>query len=178
MNITKQLAVYASRDLQVFSAQASSLFDKFSREGNATLQKVRTDLAVYQKELGRFGDSLKARIPTSKQALAPLKLARERAAAFKQKLDERIASKRANSPDKAGATSLSIIPGKGLLSSHSPPRENREAKKRPSSSSSTWTLKKRERDAEATRKRQARLLQMEGLTKTRAGLARGGDAEE
>ncbi|KAI6789121.1 hypothetical protein KC361_g8680 [Hortaea werneckii] len=179
MNITKQLAVYASRDLQVFSAQASSLFDKFGRQSNSSLQKVRADLAVYQKELGRFGDSLKAHIPTSKRALAPLKLARERAAAFKQKLDERIASKRANNPGKAGATSLSIIPGKGLLSSYSPPRENKEAKKKSSpSSSSTWTLKKRERDAEATRKRQARLLQMEGLTKMRTGAARGGDAEE
>ncbi|KAI7472310.1 hypothetical protein KC357_g5842 [Hortaea werneckii] len=176
MNITKRLVVYASRDLQVFSAQASSLFDKFSRQGNATMQKVRTDLAVYQQELGRFGDSLKVHIPTSKQAFAPLKLARERAAAFKQKLDERIASKRANNPGKAGATSLSIIPGKGLLSSYSPPREDKEAKKKPSSS--TWTLKKRERDAEATRKRQARLLQMEGLPKARAGAARGGDAEE
>ncbi|KAI6910514.1 hypothetical protein KC318_g3433 [Hortaea werneckii] len=173
MNITKQLAVYASRDLQLFSTQASSLLGQFSRKGNATLQKVRTDLTLYKKELARFSDSLKTQIPTPKQALAPLKLARERAAAFKQKVDERIASKRANDPNRAAAKSLSTIPGKGLLSSRSPPPEKKEKK------ASTWTLKKhelairdadkevkkllqeRERDAETTRKRQARLLQRE-----------------
>ncbi|KAI7551751.1 hypothetical protein KC331_g2348 [Hortaea werneckii] len=177
MNITKQLAVYASRDLQVFSAQASSLFDQFSRKGNATLHKVRADLTLYKKELARFGDSLKAQIPTPKQALAPLKLARERAIAFKQKVDERIAKKKRatdlNKKAAAATSSLSTIPGKGLLSSRSPPPEKKEKKP------STWTLKKherairdadkevkkllqeRERDAESTRKRQARLLQRE-----------------
>ncbi|KAI7229363.1 hypothetical protein KC330_g7483 [Hortaea werneckii] len=188
MNITRQLAVYASRDLQVFSAQASSLLGQFSRKGNATLHKVRTDLTFYKKELAKFGDSLKAQIPTPKQALAPLKLARERAAAFKQKVDERIAKKRANNPNRAAAKSLSIIPGKGLLSSRSPPPEKKEKKP------STWALKKherairdadeevkkllqeRERDAESTRKRQARLLQRESQAKARAG--RVWDAEE
>ncbi|GAB1741247.1 hypothetical protein NU219Hw_g6488t1 [Hortaea werneckii] len=188
MNITKQLAIYASRDLQVFSAQASSLFGQFSRKGNATLQKVRTDLTLYQQELARFGYSLKDQTPTSKQILAPLKLARERAAAFKQKVDERIAKKRANNPNKAAATSLSIIPGKGIFSSHSPPSEKKEKKP------SKWTLKKherairdadkeakkllqeRERDAEKNRKRQARLLQLESQAKARAArLVDGGE---
>ncbi|KAI7212412.1 hypothetical protein KC333_g7140 [Hortaea werneckii] len=173
MNITKQLAVYASRDLQVFSTQASSLFDKFNRKGHATLHKVRMDLTLYKEELARFSDSLKAQIPTPKQALAPLKLARERAAAFKQKVDERIASKRANDPNRAAAKSLSTIPSRGIFSLHPPPSEKKEKKP------STWTLKKhdrairdadkevkkllqeRERDAESTRKRQARLLQRE-----------------
>ncbi|KAI6840628.1 hypothetical protein KC340_g2709 [Hortaea werneckii] len=176
MNITKQLAVYASRDLQLFSTQASSLFGQFSRKGNVTLQKVRTDLTFYKKELARFSDSFKAQIPTSKQALAPLKLARERAAAFKQKVDERFAKKRANRLNKkaaAATSSLSPIPGKGLLSSRSPGPEKKEKKP------STWTLKKherairdadkevkkllqeRERDTESARKRQARLLQRE-----------------
>ncbi|KAI7551809.1 hypothetical protein KC331_g2320 [Hortaea werneckii] len=188
MNITKQLAIYASRDLKVFSAQASSLFDQFSRKGNAALQKVRTDLNLYQQEFARFGDSLKTQIPTPKQALAPLKLARERAAAFKQKVDERIAKKRVNNPNKAAAKSLSIIPGKGLLSSRSSPPEKKEKK------ASTWALKKherairdadkevkklpqeRERDAEKNRERQAMLLQRESQAKARAG--RVGDAEE
>lgn len=189
MNITRQLAVYASRDLQVFSAQASSLFGQFGRKGNATLQKVRTDLTLYKRDLTSFGNSLKAQIPTPKQALAPLKLARERAAAFKQKVDERIAKKkRAADLNKAAAKSLSIIPGKGLLSSRSPPPEKKEKKL------SMWTLKKheravrdadkevkkllqeRERDAEKNRKRQARLLQMESQAKARA--ARVVDAEE
>ncbi|KAI7268186.1 hypothetical protein KC345_g7701 [Hortaea werneckii] len=159
MNITKQLAVYASRDLQVFSTQASSLFDKFSRQGNNTIQKVRTDLTFYQKELLKFRDSLKTQIPTPKQALAPLKLARERAAAFKQKLDERIASKRANIPDKAGATSLSVIPGKGLLASYSSPWENMPGKQKKKEDSSTWRLKKRESGLRHADKEAGRLLQ-------------------
>ncbi|RMX88930.1 hypothetical protein D0869_01251 [Hortaea werneckii] len=184
MNITKQLAVYASRDLQLFSTQASSLLSQLSRKGSATLHKVHTDLTLYKKELAKFRDPLKTQIPTPKQALAPLKLARERAAAFKQKVDERIAKKRANNPNRAAAKSLSIIPGKGLLSSRSPPPEKKEKKP------STWALKKheravrdadkevkkllqeRERDAESTRKRQARLLQRESQAKARAGRVR------
>ncbi|KAI6861656.1 hypothetical protein KC338_g6523 [Hortaea werneckii] len=161
MNITKQLAVYASRDLQVFSTQASSLFDKFSRKGNTTIQKVRTDLTSCQKELLKFRNSLKTQIPTPKQALAPLKLARERAAAFKQKLDERIARKRANNPNKAAGKSLSVIPGKGLLSSYSSPRENMSEKKqkKEEKGSSTWTLKKHDRGIHDARKEAGKLLQ-------------------
>ncbi|TKA23534.1 hypothetical protein B0A50_07112 [Salinomyces thailandicus] len=171
-NITKQIAVYAARDLQILSSNTASFFGRVGRASNNTIATIRKDLIVYHGELVKFGDSMKALVPSKKQTLAPLKRASDRVKSFKHKLAERRARKREDF--SRASSSLSTVPGKGLTSQE--PQEKklckRAIKRRESAQKAAdKELKKialeRERDAEQAARRQASLCKKEKRAKVR-----------
>ncbi|KAK0248847.1 hypothetical protein LTR91_002200 [Friedmanniomyces endolithicus] len=105
-NVTTQLAVQMTRDLQIFVNAAASMVVKVDQALNKTAYAVGKDLAVVSKDIVAFGKSIRksvnatkqtalALIPTKKTVTSPLKLSHERAAGFRQKL---LRKKRVDSP--------------------------------------------------------------------------------
>ncbi|KAK0260819.1 hypothetical protein LTS09_004594 [Friedmanniomyces endolithicus] len=105
-NVTTQLAVQVTRDLQIFVNAAASMVVKVDHALNKTAYAMSKDLAVVSRNVVAFGKSVRksvsatkqtalALIPTKKMVASPLKLSHERAAGFRQKLLRR---KGAHSP--------------------------------------------------------------------------------
>ncbi|KAK5122075.1 hypothetical protein LTR85_004321 [Meristemomyces frigidus] len=96
-NVTSQLAVQMTRDLQVFTNTAASVFGKIGQAGNKTASAIRKDVMLMQEDLAALSKSIrnsisstrqaaKDRVPTKKTVISPLKRASDRAAGFRQKL--------------------------------------------------------------------------------------------
>ncbi|KAK4888641.1 hypothetical protein LTR27_012485 [Elasticomyces elasticus] len=96
-NVTTQIAVQMTRDLQVFVNAAASVAIKGHRALNQTVHAAGKELAIMSNEVATFGRSVRksisaskktaqALVPTKKIVTSPLKLSRERAVGFKQKL--------------------------------------------------------------------------------------------
>jgi len=109
-NVTKQLALYAARDLQLFGNTASAKI-------NDTLIGITKDVAKFQNELVALSKSMQklmtstgqvAKALPKKAIVDPLKLSRERAVGFRQKFFSRRKS--------SVTSSLSTVLGKGLVS--------------------------------------------------------------
>ncbi|KAK1061095.1 hypothetical protein LTR74_011324 [Friedmanniomyces endolithicus] len=99
-NVTTQLAVQVTRDLQIFVNAAASMVVKVDHALNKTAYAMSKDLAVVSRDVVAFGKSMRksvsatkqtalALIPTKKMVTSPLKLSHERAAGFKKKLFRR-----------------------------------------------------------------------------------------
>ncbi|KAK3070753.1 hypothetical protein LTR53_009897 [Teratosphaeriaceae sp. CCFEE 6253] len=96
-NVTTQIAVQMTRDLQVFAHVAASVAGKVPRVLNSTAHVVVKDLILVQHEVAKLGRTLQrsynatkqtalALVPTKKTVTSPLKLSRKRAVGFRQKL--------------------------------------------------------------------------------------------
>ncbi|KAK4919839.1 hypothetical protein LTR49_012586 [Elasticomyces elasticus] len=96
-NVTTQIAVQMTRDLQVFVNAAASVAIKGHRALNQTVHAAGKELAIMSNEVVTFGRSVRksmsaskktaqALVPTKKIVTSPLKLSHERAVGFRQKL--------------------------------------------------------------------------------------------
>ncbi|KAK5738899.1 hypothetical protein LTR17_005625 [Elasticomyces elasticus] len=96
-NVTTQIAVQMTRDLQVFVNAATSVAIKGHRALNQTVHAAGKELAIMSNEVVTFGRSVRksmsaskktaqALVPTKKIVTSPLKLSHERAVGFRQKL--------------------------------------------------------------------------------------------
>ncbi|KAK5681886.1 hypothetical protein LTS10_006420 [Elasticomyces elasticus] len=96
-NVTTQIAVQMTRDLQVFVKAAASVAIKGHRALNQTVHAAGKELAIMSNEVVTFGRSVRksisaskktaqALVPTKKIVTSPLKLSHERAVGFRQKL--------------------------------------------------------------------------------------------
>ncbi|KAK3069668.1 hypothetical protein LTR53_011812 [Teratosphaeriaceae sp. CCFEE 6253] len=96
-NVTTEIAVQMTRDLQVFAHAAASLAGKVPRALNSTAHVVVKDLILVQHEVAKLGRTLQrsynvtkqtalALVPTKKTVTSPLKLSHKRAVGFRQKL--------------------------------------------------------------------------------------------
>ncbi|TKA76453.1 hypothetical protein B0A55_06099 [Friedmanniomyces simplex] len=96
-NVTTQLAVQMTRDLQIFVNAATSMVGKVDQAINKTAHAVGKDLAVMSRDVVAFGRSVRksitatkqtaqALVPTKNSVTSPLKLSHERAVGFSEKL--------------------------------------------------------------------------------------------
>ncbi|KAK0926006.1 hypothetical protein LTR91_002955 [Friedmanniomyces endolithicus] len=96
-NVTTQLAVQVTRDLQIFVNAAASMVVKVDHALNKTAYAMSKDLALVSRDVVAFGKSVRksvsatkqtalALIPTKKMVTSPLKLSHKRATGFRQKL--------------------------------------------------------------------------------------------
>ncbi|KAK5698617.1 hypothetical protein LTR97_006263 [Elasticomyces elasticus] len=96
-NVTTQIAIQMTRDLQVFVNAAASVAIKGHRALNQTVHAAGKELAIMSNEVVTFGRSVRksisaskktaqALVPTKKIVTSPLKLSHERAVGFRQKL--------------------------------------------------------------------------------------------
>ncbi|KAK4554382.1 hypothetical protein LTR86_008590 [Recurvomyces mirabilis] len=144
-NITKEVAVQMTRDLQIFANAAASAISKMDKVINSTATIMIKDLALIKKDLVRFTDGIRKTLalaknsaadtlPTKKTVTEPLKLSRKRALSFKEKLLRRKAKKVGGAASKGkehavrvkdwmtslvskkSMKSLSVVPEKGMSS--------------------------------------------------------------
>ncbi|KAK0908283.1 hypothetical protein LTR02_005055 [Friedmanniomyces endolithicus] len=96
-NVTTQLAVQMTRDLQIFVNAAASMVGKADQALHKTAYAMSKDLAVVSKDIVAFGKSVRksvhatkqtalALVPTKKMVTSPLKLSHKRATGFRHKL--------------------------------------------------------------------------------------------
>ncbi|KAK3623170.1 hypothetical protein LTR56_021752 [Elasticomyces elasticus] len=96
-NVTTQIAIQMTRDLQVFVNAAASVAIKGHRALNQTVHAAGKELALMSNEVVTFGRSVRksittskktaqALVPTKKIVTSPLKLSHERAVGFRHKL--------------------------------------------------------------------------------------------
>ncbi|KAK0293032.1 hypothetical protein LTR35_001063 [Friedmanniomyces endolithicus] len=105
-NVTTQLAVQMTRDLQIFVNAAASMVGKADQALHKTAYAMSKDLAVVSKDIVAFGKSVRksvhatkqtalALVPTKKMVTSPLMLSHKRAIGFRHKL---LRKKGADSP--------------------------------------------------------------------------------
>lgn len=96
-NVTSQLALYVTRDIQLAANTAVSVFVKAAKAGDKTASNLGKDLVLMQKGVADFSDNLsksfKARMKSVKansKALlrAPLEISKQRLALSKQRLQD------------------------------------------------------------------------------------------
>ncbi|KAF2216622.1 hypothetical protein CERZMDRAFT_81685 [Cercospora zeae-maydis SCOH1-5] len=114
-NVTTQLALYVSRELQVFGKTTNSVFHRAGRANKEAAKSLAKDLTVVQKDVLRFTKdlslSVKSSVSTAKRnakalVQAPLARSRQRVQEFKEALRHKKLGRKIAKVDDVGTAKM------------------------------------------------------------------------